>query len=146
MKVEKHILNQYFDLVREREEVKQRIENLEEQLRKMEEEGVVVDKVTGGEGGMQSYRIEGFPYPAYERKRLLLMMRKHNFESLEIQIAESLKAVEEFIASIDDGYVRNIVIHRVVDRLSWAEIADLVARGGSPDSVRKIYERFLAKN
>ena len=146
MQISKNILNQYVDLVKERDEVRERIATLERQIEKIEKEGCVVDKVTGGEGGIQSYRIEGFPYPEYERKKLLLMMRKHRQCELENKILDSVAAVEEFINGIEDSYVRRIVTCRVVERLSWSEVADEMGGNNTFDSVRKVYERFLAKN
>lgn len=146
MQISKNVLRQYVDLVKEREEVRQRIENLEDQIARIEREGYVVDKVTGGEGGIQSYRIEGFPYPEYERKKLLLMMRKHRMCELETRILESVDAVEEFVNGIEDSYVRRIIICRVVNRLTWNDIADEIGGNNTAEGVRKVYERFLAKN
>ena len=61
--VSKEVLVQYIDLQEEQKEVTERISKLEKQIDKIESDGAVVDKVRGGLGGIQSFKIEGFPYP-----------------------------------------------------------------------------------
>ena len=61
--VSKEVLIQYSDLQQECKEVREKIEKLERQIAKIEADGAVVDKVRGGLGGLQSFKIEGFPYP-----------------------------------------------------------------------------------
>ena len=78
--VTKEILIQYADLQKESKEIRGRIEKLEEQIERIESQGAVVDKVSGGEGGIQSFKIEGFAYPEYSRKKTLLYARKATFK------------------------------------------------------------------
>ena len=84
--MKKEILVQYIDLQKELVEVRERIGKLEVQIDKIEQEGAVVDKVMGGDGGFQPFRIEGFPYPEYSRKKTLLYNRKAIAEGLEMEI------------------------------------------------------------
>ena len=65
MAVSKEILVQYTDLQKERKEVREKIEKLEKQIKTIENDGNVADKVRGGDGGLQSFKIEGFPYREY---------------------------------------------------------------------------------
>ena len=65
--VTKEILIQYSDLQEEIKEVRDRIEKTENQIERIEREGAVCDKVMGGDGGLQPFKIEGFPYPEYSR-------------------------------------------------------------------------------
>lgn len=142
--VSKDVLKQYADLQKECKEVRNKINILEEQIEKIEQEGSVVDKVSGGSGGIQSFRIEGFPYPQYSRKKTLLYARKATLTELEMELLESLNQVEEFIAGVKDSHIRRIISLRVVDGLSWNDVARKVG-GNTEDSVRKAYERFLGK-
>ena len=107
--VSKEILIQYSDLQQECKEVREKIEKLERQIAKIEADGVVVDKVRGGLGGLQSFKIEGFPYPEYSRKKTLLYARKATLSELEMELLETLNEGEEFIASISDSHIRRIV-------------------------------------
>ena len=144
MAISKEILIQYSDLQQECKEVREKIEKLERQIERIEADGAVVDKVRGGEGGLQSFKIEGFPYPEYSRKKTLLYARKATLSELEMELLETLNRVEEFIASISDSHIRRIVNLRVVDGLSWNEVAIRIG-GNTEDSVRKAFERFMEK-
>ena len=142
MAVSKEILIQYSDLQQECKEVREKIEKLEKQIAKIEEDGEVADKVRGGEGGLQSFKIEGFPYPEYSRKKTLLYARKATLSELEMELLETLNDVEIFIASIKDSHIRRIVNLRVVDGLSWGEVARRIG-GNTEDSVRMAFNRFI---
>ena len=142
--VSKEILVQDSDLQQECKEVREKIEKLENQIEEIESDGAVVDKVRGGDGGLQSFKIEGFPYPEYSRKKTLLYARKATLSELEMELLETLNQVEEFIASIKDSHIRRIVNLRVIDGLSWNEVARRIG-GNTEDSVRKAFERFMEK-
>lgn len=144
MEINKSILSQYSDLQKECEEVREKIEKLEKQIEKIESEGCVVDKVRGGNGGLQSFKIEGFPYPEYSRKKTLLFARKAILSELEMELLESLNKVEEFLNSINDSHIRRIVNLRVVEGLSWNKVADRMGGGNTEDSVRKAFDRFVS--
>ena len=140
--VSKEILIQYSDLQQECKEVREKIEKLERQIAKIEADGAVVDKVRGGLGGLQSFKIEGFPYPEYSRKKTLLYARKATLSELEMELLETLNEVEEFIASISDSHIRRIINLRVIDGLSWSEVARKIG-GNTEDSVKKAFYRFM---
>lgn len=140
--VSKEILIQYSDLQQECKEVREKIEKLEKQIEKIESDGAVVDKVRGGDGGLQPFKIEGFPYPEYSRKKTLLYARKATLSELEMELLETLNDVEIFIASIKDSHIRRIVNLRVVDGLSWGEVARRIG-GNTEDSVRMAFNRFI---
>ena len=142
MAISKEILIQYSDLQQECKEVREKIEKLERQIAKIEADGEVVDKVRGGLGGLQSFKIEGFPYPEYSRKKTLLYARKATLSELETELLETLNEVEEFIASISDSHIRRIVNLRVIDGLSWNEVARKIG-GNTEDSVKKAFYRFM---
>ena len=145
MAVSKEILVQYTDLQKERKEVRKKIEKLEKQIETIENDGNVADKVRGGDGGLQSFKIEGFPYPEYSRKKTLLYMRKATLSELEMELIETLNEVEEFITTIKDSHMRRIISLRVVDGLSWNKVADRIGGGNTDDSVRKAFDRFMEK-
>ena len=145
MAVSKEILVQYTDLQKERKEVREKIEKLEKQIKTIENDGNVADKVRGGDGGLQSFKSDGFPYPEYSRKKTLLYMRKATLSELEMELIETLNEVEEFITTIKDSHMRRIISLRVVDGLSWNKVADRIGGGNTDDSVRKDCDRFNEK-
>ena len=142
--VTKEILIQYADLQEESKEIRGRIEKLEEQIDRIESQGAVVDKVSGGEGGIQAFKIEGFPYPEYSRKKTLLYARKATLSELELEIIETLNEVESFISTVKDSHMRRIITLRVVDGLTWNQVASKIG-GNTEDSVRKAFDRFMEK-
>ena len=111
--VSKEILIQYSDLQQECKEVREKIEKLEKQIEKIESDGAVIDKVRGGDGGLQSFKIEGFPYPEYSRKKTLLYARKATLSELEMELLETLNDVEIFnivLRSVDYTYTLSDLI------------------------------------
>lgn len=143
--MDKQILIQYADLQEEVKEIRDKIEKLEKQIDKIENEGKVIDKVRGGEGGLQSFKIEGFPYPEYSRKRTLLFARKATLSELEMELLETLNDVEVFISSIKDSHIRRIVNLRVVEGLSWNKVAIRIGGGNTEGSVKMAFQRFMER-
>lgn len=143
--ISKEILTQYSDLQEEVKEVRNRIESTEKQIAKIEEEGNVIDTVCGGTGGIQHFKIEGFPYPEYSRKKSLLYVRKATLVNLELELTETLNQVEEFIAGVEDSRIRRIITLRVIENLSWNKVADRIGGGNTEDSVKKSFYRFMEK-
>lgn len=143
--VTKNILKQYTDLQEEIKEVRVRIEKTEKRLDQIESEGLVYDKVRGGEGGIQSFKIEGFPYPEYSKERNLLASRRSILENLEAELEDTVNQVETFIASVDDSRMRRIIRMRFIENLSWNRIADRIGGGNTEDSIRMAFNRFMEK-
>ena len=141
--VSKEILIQYSDLQEEVKEVRERIDKTEKQIAKIEDDGNVIDSVCGGNGGIQHFKIEGFPYPEYSRKKTLLYARKATLASLEMELMEILNQVEEFIASVEDSRMRRIITLRFIDNLSWNKVADRIGGNNTEDSVKKAFYRFM---
>lgn len=144
--MKKNVLAQYADLVREIIEVEQRIKKTEADLERLVNEGEVTDTVKGGEGGIQHYTITGFPSRDYNRMKTLLNTRKATLHSLKSEIEQSINDVQEFINSIENSRDRRIVTMRVMDRLSWRQIARNMGGGNTEEGVRQTYHRILEKN
>ncbi len=142
----KDILAQYCDLREEVKDLHRRINNLEKQIAKIEEEQCVKDTVKGGSGGIQHYVIEGFPYPEYSKKKTLLRIRQANLEASEMALLETLNQVEEFIQSITDSRMRRIIRYRIVDDMTWVKVAMNMGGNTTDESVRKEFDRFMSSN
>lgn len=141
----KEVLMQYNDLLKEVEEIRERIKATEEQIQKLESEGLVVDKVRGGEGGNQNYRIEGFPYPEYNRKKTKLYLLRATLETAELDVLGKLTEVEKFIKELDDSYMRRIIRMRVVERMPWKRITAKLGYSTTEESVKMSYYRFMSE-
>lgn len=139
--ISKEILIQYSDLQEEVKEVRERIERTEKQISKIEEDGKVIDTVSGGSGGIQHFKIEGFPYPEYSRKKTLLYARKATLASLEMELLETLNQVEEFVASVNNSEMRRILTMRFIDNKNFEQIGKIL--GYDRTSISKKIDKFL---
>lgn len=141
--INRKLLLQYADLQKEIKELQKKIEQNEKKISQIEKSGAVCDKVRGGEGGYQFFKIEGFPFPEYSRQKTLLMARKSNLARLESEILESLNEIEEYISGIDDSRMRRIMNLRLIENLSWNQIANQIGGGNTEDSIRKAFNRYI---
>jgi hypothetical protein len=142
----KDILVQYCDLREEVKDLHRRINNLEKQIARIEEEQCVKDTVKGGNGGIQHFVIEGFPYPEYSKKKTLLRIRQANLEASEMALLEMLNQVEEFIQSLSDSRIRRIIRFRIVDDMTWAKVSINMGGNTTDESVKKEFYRFMEEN
>lgn len=144
-KIDLKFLTQFEHLQKEYLEVERKREKLQTELEKLESEGTVKDTVSGGSGGKQHFVVEGFPMAMYSRKKTLLYKRIMTAEKLEEKICADILTIEEFIARIDDSYMRRVFDMRVIGRMKWQEIANKIGGGNSSDDVRKQFYRFIKK-
>ena len=142
----KEALIQYCDVKEEVKDIQARIENLEEQIKKMEERGYSVkDSVKGGAGGIQHFVIEGYPYPEYTRRRTLLSIRRQQLKERELKLLELTNKVEYYINEIQDSRMRRMITYRFLNNLSWFQVAQRMGGKHTADSCRMAVERFLEK-
>ena len=145
--MDKDILVQYTDLQEEIRDIRRRAERARGQMERMETEGTVLDAVKGTrqDGTFGSIRIEGFPYADYEKRRRSLQSYLLKLADMEEKLLELTNQAEEYINSIEDSRMRRIVQYRIMDRLSWYEVADKMGGKATSDSCKKYFERFLKK-
>lgn len=156
--ITKQVLNQYTDTRKEVKDTRERIKKLEDRIPKLEkrlyeiEAGETVkDKVYGGDGGLQGFVIEGVPTKEYtdkktelQIKKMLLRERQEMLGILELELLRQTNEVQKFINSIKDSHTRRIITLRVIDCLSWNEVADRMGGNNTEDSVRKAFDRFVS--
>lgn len=139
--VSRSVLTQYRDLRKELQEIRKRIVETNDELSKIESEGAVRDSVKGGIGGVQTFRIEGFPTEEYSRRKSLLYSRIEQEKALEIRVDELILQVNEFISTINDSTVRRIMVMRYVDGMNFDEIGKRM--GYEQSSIRKKLNRYI---
>ncbi|MDE5781502.1 MAG: hypothetical protein K2I03_08500 [Lachnospiraceae bacterium] len=139
----KNILVQYTDLKEEVKELRNKINRLERQISQIKEEGIVKDSVKGGLGGIQHFVVEGFPTPRYNKKINSLRKTKSLLETKEIELLELLNQTEKFLCSIEDSHIRRIINLRVVENMTWQQVADKLGGSNTADSVKMTFHRFI---
>lgn len=140
------------DLKKKTERYKATIISLEDKIRTIEEGETVKDSVRGGDGGIQTFRIEGFPSKEYREKKNRLLLTKINLENANAiiedeqhKLSEKISEIEAYIATIDDNKIKRIISMRM-EGYNWNQIADKVGRNATEDSVRMLFNRFVEKN
>lgn len=106
--VSKEILIQYSDLQEEIKRMRADIQKTEDDIAKLLEEGTVCDKVKGGLGGIQGFKIEGFPVPAFERRKRILRKKMDRLIDKENELLELTESIEIFIDNIPVSRDRRI--------------------------------------
>ena len=145
--MDKDILVQYTDLQEEIRDINRRAERARGQMERMETEGTVLDAVKGTrqDGTFGSIRIEGFPYADYEKRRRSLQSYLLKLADMEEKLLELTNQAEEYINSIEDSRMRRIAQYRIMDGLSWYEVADRMGGKATSEGCRKYFERFFEK-
>lgn len=104
----KDIMIQYSDMQEEIKKIRCDIQKTEDMIAKLLEEGTVCDKVTGGFGGMQGFKIEGFPIVEYERRKAILRKKNDRLIEKENDLLEMTERIEMFIDNIPISRDRRI--------------------------------------
>lgn len=143
--ISKEILIQYADLQQEISELQARKIKLEKQFKTFLDGGTVTDMVTGGSGGIQHFKIEGFPIVAYEKARNALSKNIQRIEDKYTELLELQNEVEEYIESIDDSRMRRIIRMRFLDKMTWNQVANNIGGNNTEDSIRMAFNRFFGR-
>lgn len=122
----KEIMSQYNNLKEELKRTEAKIEDIERSIEKLIEEGTVVDKVTGGLGGIQGFKIEGFPIKAYERRKKILRATMDHLIEKQSDLLELTEGVEMFIDTIPASRDRRIFTMTFLENKTQQQIADIL--------------------
>lgn len=96
----KEIMIQYSDIQEELKQMRIDIQKTEDDIAKLLEEGTVQDKVKGGLGGLQGFKIEGFPVAAFEKRKRILRSKMDRLADRENDLLEMTESIELFIDNI----------------------------------------------
>lgn len=108
MAISKEIMIQYSDMQEEIKQMRIDIQKAEDSIAKLIEEGTVCDKVTGGLGGIQGFKIEGFPVAEFEKRKRLLRKKADRLTERENDLLETTESIEMFIEDIPVSRDRRI--------------------------------------
>lgn len=88
------------------------------------------------DGYAKPQSVIGFDWPLYEHRQKVIERKK-----------EKIKAVEDWINSIEDGQTRCIFKMRYIEGMNWVKIASKTGYKGNHDYPRRhIRDRYLENN
>ena len=131
------------DKLRQLRHLKREIELLQDQIANLESE-IVTDKVRGSDPEHpyteKSFYITGFAHEEHGRKMKRLKERlQRRLDDLMDLVVE----INEFVEEIDDSLLRQIIILRHVNGLTWEQVAAEIGSGTTWNSLRMMHDRFL---
>ena len=143
----RNILAQYVDMQEEAKDLSRRIARARSKLEELENGGTVIDSVRGSrpDGTIGSIRIEGFPNAEYNKNKEALKRYIKRLSKTESDLLERLSDVEGYIAGIPDSQLRRIIRLRVIDKLTWQQVAQQIGGDNTADGVRMMFNRFFEK-
>lgn len=142
----KTALEQYISVKQEIREIEARIERLNNKLDRINREGNVKDAVKGGNGGFQTFHIEGFPVAEEDEAKYLLSKNIRLLEARKAKAAELVVRVEEYLNTLDDSRMRRMISMKYIEGMSWCKVAQRMGGRATEDSCKKQMERFLKNN
>lgn len=96
---------------------------------------------------LQSPKLDGIPKgtgisdsTAAKAVKAAPVIDKINELLTELQIKR--QEIYEYIATIDDSLMRQIIMYRCLSLCTWKEVATYVGGGNTADSVRMMFMRF----
>ena len=114
--------------------LKQQIDNLESEI--------VTDRVRGSDVEHpyieKTYIIRGLAYDRRKIKRLKEKLQRRVDDLIDL-VAE----INEYIETIDDSLLRQIITLRHVNGLTWDQVAASIGGGNTAENVRQAYSRFF---
>jgi len=124
--------------------LKREIELLQEQIVHLEAE-IVTDKVTGSDPDHpwteRSFIIRGLPG---ERNEKLLRLRDR-LERRMNDLQDLRAEIFEWVEGIEDSLLRQVIILRHVNGLSWRQVAREIGGRNTAESIRKLHDRYFEK-
>lgn len=137
----KEVMAQYSDMQEEIKKMRSDIRKTEDMIAKLIEEGTVVDKVTGGVGGIQGFKIEGFPIVEFERRKDILRKKNDRLVEKENDLLEMTESIEMFIDSIPVSRDRRIFSMIYFENKTQQQIAKILHIDRS--LVSKIISKYI---
>ena len=104
----KEVMIQYSDMQEEIKRMRTDIQKTEDDIARLLAEGTVCDKVKGGLGGIQGFKIEGFPVLAFEKRKKILRKKMDRLIDKENELLELTESIEIFIDNIPVSRDRRI--------------------------------------
>ena len=151
MEISKEVLVQYADLQQEIKYLREKIDSLQNEQAKLEDN----KKHSSVKGSMEDFpytshnvNVDGYVGLTTVSARYLESVINNEIRKLESRYENLLQVTNDtldFIESVNDSHIRMIITYRIIESYSWRQVADAMGGGNTEDSVRKAFERFMEK-
>lgn len=121
------------------------IKNIEEKIKKMEEEKTIVAAV---DGSMRDYPYTKVHYKIYAtNKKYISELDKYLdiLKERKLALVLKLNRAEKFISELPTSRLRNIFEYKYMKQYTWKKIAYKLG-ATSEESIRKEHDRFFKKD
>lgn len=126
----KEELNQVYYINREIEMWQRKLEELREtELKAPELDGTPSGSQKGDPTGQKAIEIAGV---------------EEIIDGLLVKLQIKRKEIYTYISGIDDSLMRQIVMYRCLSLCTWEEVAIYIGGRNTAESVRKMFERYIA--
>lgn len=117
------ILKKYDALKDEQSDVAKRIDRLSREISELLS-SQVSDTVKGtrDDGTYGPIKINGIPFPEYDKKKEQLQKNLTHYEEIGQKLSEMIEEIEQFISGVDDPRIRTILRMKYIDGKTWREI------------------------
>lgn len=142
--MDKSILRQLADVRNEIRGLEQTIVSVQKKIDALEQDKAYAIVVGSREDlTIGPIKVRGHP-KEYEEKIGELQKRKTLMEEKRIELLQMESMTEEYIQSINDSGLRQILRYRYIENLSWQQVAAQMRWKYSAESCRKKVERFMS--
>ena len=88
--------------------------------------------------------LPGLPPLAGDARGAALLKRRQAWEAAQLRrLVAEYDRLTQYIFSVKDSWMRQILTRRYVDGMSWVQVAARLGGGNTADGVRKAHDRFL---
>ncbi len=129
----KQLLIQYNDLIKEKKKLEKRIEKLEKQS------SMVSDVVQNG------YKRHAVIFGYDLSRNNKLNQLKQTLVERDAMIIMQQVEIENYINAIEQSDIRQIFGHRYIDNMNWYQIQTIMGYNHE-DTARKKHDKFIEKN
>lgn len=144
--MDKDTLSNYCYMQKELEYVRREIQSINAQLLNMELDSDVAHLGKKGKRTLGKAKTSGTRDKEYSRKKTKMQQLMLMYQKLDDELYEKVLEVEEYLESIEDIRIRQIMRLRYLGakhgrRMTWDQIA--AKMGETKDSCRKAHDRYL---
>lgn len=99
---------------------------------------------------LQSPKVDGLPHSKKVRditgeKAIKAAQIQAIIEGLLVELQVKRKEIYEFISTLDDSLMRQIIVHRCLSLCTWEEVTAYIGGNNTAESVRKMFDRYFEK-